>query len=198
MTDMFAGRSLPLAAGNRPLTEKRFTSREKLLKWHCNNEAARLHNAGADMKIRVEIDSQAQTDEVIIRCKSLTDEVAQIQKAVSDLIAEKKRIVFYKRDAEYYFPLEEILFFETDADGICAHTKDNIYKIHYRLYELEELLPGYFIRISKSAILNIRKIYAIDRNLSSASIVSFQNTYKKVYVSRRYYKPLKDRLEERG
>ncbi len=158
----------------------------------------KLHNAGADMKIRVEIDEQAQTDEVIIRCKSLTDEVAQIQKAVSDLIAEKKRIVFYKGDAAYYFPLDEILFFETDADGICAHTKDDIYKIHYRLYELEELLPGYFLRISKSAILNIRKIYAIDRNLSSASIVSFQNTYKKVYVSRRYYKPLKDRLEERG
>ena len=35
-------------------------------------------------------------------------------------------------------------------------------------------------------------------DLSSASIVSFHNTYKKVYVSRRYYKPLKDRLEERG
>lgn len=83
-------------------------------------------------------------------------------------------------------------------DGISAHTIQDMYRIKYRLYELEEMLPGYFLRISKSAILNTKKIFAIDRNLSSASLVSFQGTHKKVYVSRRYYKPLKDRLEERG
>lgn len=150
------------------------------------------------MKIRIEIDEELESDEVIIRCQKLSDEVSRVQKAVSEVISEKSRIVFYKGEAEYYFPLEKILFFETEEDGISAHTTSDIYKIKYRLYELEEILPGYFLRISKSAILNTRKIFAIDRDLSSTSTVSFQNTHKQVYVSRRYYKPLKDRLEERG
>lgn len=150
------------------------------------------------MKIRIEIDERLESDEVIIRCQKLNDEVSRVQKAVSEVISEQSRIVFYKGEAEYYFPLEKILFFETEEDGISAHTACDIYKIKYRLYELEELLPGYFLRISKSAILNTRKIFAIDRNLSSASTVSFQNTHKQVYVSRRYLKPLRDRLEERG
>jgi DNA-binding LytR/AlgR family response regulator len=150
------------------------------------------------MKIRIEIDEELESDEVIIRCQKLSDEVSRVQKAISEVISEKSRIVFYKGDAEYYFPLEKILFFETEEDGISAHTVSDIYKIKYRLYELEEILPGYFLRISKSAILNTRKIFAIDRDLSSTSTVSFQNTHKQVYVSRRYYKPLKDRLEERG
>lgn len=150
------------------------------------------------MKIRIEVDETLETDEIIIRCQKLNEEVTRVQKAVSEAIGRQNRIIFYKGEAEYYFPLEEVLFFETDVDGISAHTIQDIYRIRYRLYELEELLPGYFLRISKSAILNTKKIFAIDRNLSSASLVSFQGTHKQVYVSRRYYKPLKDRLEERG
>lgn len=150
------------------------------------------------MKIRVEMDETLETDEVIIRCRKLNDEVMELQRVIADAVETTNRIVFYKGEAEYYFSLEEVLFFETDADGVSAHTACDMYRIKYRLYELEEILPGYFLRISKSAILNTRKIFAIDRNLSAASLVSFQGTHKQVYVSRRYYKPLKDRLEERG
>lgn len=107
------------------------------------------------MKIRIEIDERLESDEVIIRCQKLNDEVSRVQKAVSEVISEQSRIVFYKGEAEYYFPLEKILFFETEEDGISAHTTSDIYKIKYRLYELEELLPGYFLRISKSAIFLI-------------------------------------------
>ena len=93
--------------------------------------------------------------------------------------------------------METILFFETDAEGISAHTIDDIYTIKYRLYELEELLPGYFLRVSKSSILNTKRVYAIEKNLSASSVVQFQHTHKQVYVSRRYYKPLKDRMAEK-
>ena len=65
------------------------------------------------------------------------------------------------------------------------------------LYELEELLPGQFMRVSKSAILNTSHVYSITKNLSSSSVVQFRNTHKQVYVSRMYYKPLKCKLEEK-
>jgi DNA-binding LytR/AlgR family response regulator len=149
------------------------------------------------MKIKVELDCSIAEEEIIIRCRGLTEEVTTIQRVLADLAVKEKQLVLYKGETEYYLDLEGILFFETDQKGLCAHTIDDVYQIKYRLYELEEFLPGHFMRISKSAILNIDKVYSITRNLTASSVVEFQNTHKQVYVSRYYYKPLKNKLEEK-
>ena len=57
-------------------------------------------------------------------------------------------------------------------------------------------MPWYFRRISKSAILNVKKVYSITRNITSSSLVEFQNTPKQIYVSRAYLKPLLSQIEE--
>ena len=149
------------------------------------------------MKIKIEIDENLSEDEVLIRCRGLTEQVTEIQKAVSEVVNTSKRFVFYRGNTEYYLALEEILFFETDGDGINAHTRDNIYQTKYKLYELEDLLPGCFMRISKSSIVNTNHIYSISRNLTASSVVAFAGTHKQVYVSRYYYKPLVNKLEEK-
>lgn len=149
------------------------------------------------MNIRVEVDDNLIEEEIIIRCNQMSEKIYQIQKFVSDIALKAHHFVFYKGDTEYYLSLEEILFFETEENSICVHTLDNVYQTKYKLYELEELLPGYFMRISKSAILNINHIYSISRNITASSIVQFQNTHKQVYVSRYYYKLLKQKLEEK-
>lgn len=149
------------------------------------------------MKIRIEIDGDAAEDEVRIYCRELTPEIAAIQKAVSDIASASQKFVFYKGSTEYYLALEEILFFETGETGVGAHTKTDFYQTKYKLYELEDLLPGCFMRVSKSTILNTSHIYSIQRNLTASSLVSFTGTHKQVYVSRYYYKPLIRKLEER-
>jgi Response regulator of the LytR/AlgR family len=150
-----------------------------------------------NMKIRVELDNEIKENEVIIKCNELNEEVRNIQIVLGELLSQKKHITFYKGETEYYLSLEEILFFETEESGICAHTINNIYNVKYKLYELEELLPGYFMRVSKSTILNTNHIYSITKSISSSSRVEFQNTHKQVYVSRYYYKPLKIKLLEK-
>lgn len=50
------------------------------------------------MKIKIEIDESLQEDEVLIRCRGLTDEVTQIQKSVSDVVNAGQKYVFYKRN----------------------------------------------------------------------------------------------------
>lgn len=149
------------------------------------------------MKIRIEIDENQTEDEVIIRCRGLTEQVAGIQRAVSEAVGASQKLPFYKGSTEYYLMLDEILFFETDENGIAAHTKKDIYQTRYKLYELEDMLPGFFMRVSKSAILNTNHIYSINRNLTASSVVAFQDTHKQVYVSRYYYKPLISKLEEK-
>lgn len=149
------------------------------------------------MKIRIEVDPNLEEDEVLIRCRCVTEEVVNAQQAVTDAAAGGQRFLFYQGEKEYYFSLDEILFFETDANHVNAHTKDQVYQVKYRLYELEELLPSYFIRVAKSTILNIHHVYAITKNLTGASEVEFAGTHKHIYVSRGYYKTLKERLDDR-
>lgn len=149
------------------------------------------------MKIRIEFDEQLQEEEIIIRCNTLSEKVQKMQKVLSDIESSHNKIILFKDDAEYYLNLEDILFFETGINSIEAHTIDDIFQTKLKLYELEEQLPGFFMRISKSAILNTNKVYAINRNITASSIIEFQNTHKQVYVSRNYYKPLKNKLEEK-
>lgn len=149
------------------------------------------------MKIRIEIDENLIEDEVVIHCAGINDEVTKVQKAISEVANATQKLVFYKDATEYYLELDEILFFETDETGISAHTRKDVYQTKYKLYELEDLLPGFFMRVSKSTILNTRHIYSINRNLTASSVVAFAGTHKQVYVSRYYYKPLISKLEEK-
>ncbi|MBI1718150.1 LytTR family DNA-binding domain-containing protein, partial [Lactobacillus crispatus] len=67
---------------------------------------------------------------------------------------------------------------------------------NHKLYELENILGAGFMRISKSTIINLDQIYGLTRSISDCKI-QFHDTYKTVYASRRYYKELRMRLDER-
>ena len=150
------------------------------------------------MKVKIEIDSEAAETEVTIRCPEVTTEVVALQKLLAEYNTGDPRISFYKDEAEYFLSLNEILFFETGGGVIRAHTAADNFEAKYKLYELEEKLPSYFLRISKSTILNTRKVYSITKNLAGASKIEFQDTYKTVYCSRNYYKALKELMMPRG
>jgi len=135
-------------------------------------------------------------DEVIIRCGRVDDTIQKLQQHILDLTAP--RLVFYKDAQEYYLPLEDILFFETEGEQVYAHTKSDAFKVRHRLYELEEILPRSFLRAAKGTIVNTQHIYSINRILTSSSKISFTGTYKHIYVSRHYYKSLKDKMNERS
>lgn len=149
------------------------------------------------MKIKVVEKQEREEIHIIIECKKQNKQVEEIQRALEKMMQTVEKLVFYKDGKEYYLPLEEILFFETTQNEVSAHTKQDVYLIKYRLYELEELLPKHFVRVAKATILNCNHIYSIDKNLTSSSIVKFNESYKQVYVSRFYYKELKRRLAER-
>ena len=146
------------------------------------------------MRIRIEMDNAIEEDEVIIRCSELTQEITKLQQLLSDALNQNRTLLCYQGEKEIFLSLEDILFFETEGCAVQVHTADDMYSISAKLYELEEMLPRYFARVSKSSILNTKKIYSITKNLSVSSIVEFQNSYKKVYVSRYYYKMLKELL----
>lgn len=149
------------------------------------------------MKVQIEIDDSLTEEEVIIRCRQMDERILKLQEAVSQATAGDQCMTLKKGETSYFVPLSEILFFETEGKLVQAHTASMLYQTEYKLYELEELLPGSFMRISKSTIVNLKHIYSITRNLTASSVVEFHGSNKRVYVSRNYYKALLERLEEK-
>lgn len=150
------------------------------------------------MKIRIELVNDLEEDEVIIRCGRVDDTIQKIHRYILEQPSSGTKITFYKQNQEFYFPLDEVLFFETEGEHIYAHTVNDAYRIKYRLYELEEILPKNFVRAAKSTIVNIMQVYSITRDLTASSLIQFINSHKQVYVSRYYYRELRQRLNERS
>lgn len=149
------------------------------------------------MKVKIEIDEGLEEEEVVIRCSSLNDPVISLQNYISTQANGKRCIPLTNGETEFYIPMEEIYFFETEGREMRAHTAGKIFTCAYKLYELEEMLPGSFMRISKSSIANLDAIYSITRNLTASSIIEFAGSQKKAMVSRGYYKMLVERLNAR-
>ncbi len=150
------------------------------------------------MKVKIEIVEEAEQEELVIRCRAVDEKVRRIQEFAAQQDGMGAKITFYKEGQEFYFPVDEVLFFETDDERVFAHTHNDSFWIRYRLYELEGLLPPHFVRGSKSCIVNCKQIYSIKRNLTAASLVQFANTHKHVFVSRHYYQSLRQRMSERS
>ncbi len=140
-------------------------------------------------------DDDAQ-EEIVIRCKEITPRIIRFQQLLSEKLSDTRQLCFFKGSTEYYIDAEQILFFETDGSSVTAHSTKEVFETRMKLYELETVLGNGFMRISKSAIVNLRKIYSISRNVTASSAIEFAGTHKQVYVSRAYYKILKERLEE--
>lgn len=135
--------------------------------------------------------------EIHIQCKQVTKEVLRLQDLLTQTLIAQDTLLLFKDDRQYHVQLTDILFFETTNRQVIAHTKKDFYRVKYKLYELEDILPGLFYRISKSTIVNTNQVLSISNSFTSIKEVQFKNSLKTVIVSRNYYKQLVDRLKRR-
>lgn len=147
------------------------------------------------MRVRTEIDPNGE-EEIVIRCKSRTEKIIQTEELIENAMKTRGDLSLYIANTEYYIDKNDILFFETTDGKVYAHTRNGMYASHYRLFEIEEMMPSYFIRISKSAIANVKLITSLRRELTGNGEIEFKSCDKKVYFSRAYYKLLRDKIEE--
>lgn len=147
------------------------------------------------MKLHTILDVDISETIITIKTNKVDDNIKKIQDYISSL--SNKKLELYKKDIIYYIEENDIIFFETAERSTYAHTKDNVYQVKYKLYELINILPTNFIRVSKSNIININHIYSLNFTLTVGRVIEFKNTHKKVYVSRFYYNNLKEKIKEK-
>lgn len=143
------------------------------------------------MKFKMIVDPDKE-EEVVVTAHArspLTDRIEQIvtQNAVSN------RIAAYTEDEMLMLPFDRIACITVVDGKTCAiDAKGRRYQIKLRLYELEEKLPEYFIRINKSTIANENQLEKFTPSFSGAVDAVFKCGYTD-YVSRRCFAVIKRR-----
>lgn len=149
------------------------------------------------MRARIEKVENEGSEEIVVYCRRITPEVEALLERLNRKEKGGAVLSFFKGDEQYYLSPREILFFETDSDKVYAHTTDNFYEVKMRLYELEKVLPDYFVRASKSTIVSILHVFSIQKGLTRVSQITFRHTHKEVYGSRMYSSELYRKMNER-
>ena len=91
-------------------------------------------------------------------------------------------------------PIAETLYFEADAEQVFAYTEKEIFQVHQRLYQVETLSSAAgIIRVSKSHLVNLRKIQSVRTALNSRLYAKMPNG-EEVLVSRKYAPAFKERI----
>lgn len=94
----------------------------------------------------------------------------------------------------YLLPLTHIERIYTQEQKVFLQTKEGKeYRLKYRLYQVEELLPPYFVRISGSEIINLKLIDHLDLSFPGTIKLIFKSKAS-TYVSRRFLSKVKDAL----
>ncbi len=143
------------------------------------------------MKFKLIID-ESKDEEMILFSHSANDFTAKIENLVLSYNGNDEIIVASDDELlNVKFPdIECITVIDRKTFIIDKHGKQ--YRITQKLFEIEAILPEYFIRINKSSIANERRITRFKASYSGAVDAVFKCGYKE-YVSRRCFSNIKRR-----
>lgn len=143
------------------------------------------------MKITIEAPKAGEEEEIVIRCKSLDEEIMNLIQAL-----RKGRDVLagYAEDRIVKLEPKDIFYFESVDNRVYAYTGQEVYEIRKKLYEIEEAYSHMdFLRISKSAIVNVAKIAYLKPIFNGRFETTLKNG-EKIIISRQYIINLKRKL----
>lgn len=145
------------------------------------------------MKLEFDIQEKYQQLKIIIQNHTLNDEV----QTVMDQLKNQKKVesLFgYEEDKIYVLKASDIYLFYSEQSKVVASLESVTYKMKDKLYQLEErLMNDGFVRISKSAIVNLNHIANIEATFDGGLVVVLNNNQKEV-ISRRYVKKVKEAI----
>lgn len=144
------------------------------------------------MDIRVLKIAQNEPEEIEIRCHEVTEQIKEIVTFVKNRRGQLTGIIEGKK---YEIPVTDVYYIEAVDHNTFIYAKQNIYETRQRLYELEVVLKEkYFLRISKSLIVNLMKVCAIKPALNGRYVAILQNG-EEIIISRKYVSDLKKALK---
>lgn len=151
-----------------------------------------------DIKLNTNISSKFEEISITINAPELSDEIQNLIKYVSNINAIPTQIMASKNNEIYFIDLERVICFFSEDKYNYVRVKEGIYKIKYKLYELENIFKQKdFIRISNSCIININQVEYFDTSILGTVFVKLKDKTQET-VSKRNVAQIMKLLKERG
>lgn len=142
------------------------------------------------MKVQVNISDKYREAEAEIRADKMTKEV----EAAVDFLQNPERIITaWDNEKMIILKPEQIYMARVENEKAVLYTQKNNYISGKRLYELQELLGSRFMRISKSALVNLDKLDHVETEFGGMMLLTMKNGSSE-YVSRHYLPEFKKYL----
>lgn len=145
------------------------------------------------MKVKPLIDKKYTEIEIHVCNEKMNSNVIDLVNGISDFV-NTKIIGTDERGEKVMLSAGEIVRFYAENQRVMAQAAEGTYRIQQKLYELEDDLDAtQFFRISKSEIVNLRKIRKLDMDIvGTIRVILTDGT--ETYTSRRKVTNLKKQL----
>ena len=142
------------------------------------------------MRVRYEQVDAKEKELAVIRAVEKTPDIL----SAADLLENGSGgITVTKDQATWFCRLTQIYYIESVDKHTFVYTREGCFESRDRLYELEEKLGMYHVRISKSMIVNLRKIRNVRAEPGGRMVAVLLND-ERVVISRSYVREIKRRL----
>ena len=148
------------------------------------------------MEIKVFKVGKEKSEEVEIRCHELTEEVREI---VAFVKTRQGQLTGTQEGKQFEIAVTDLLYVEAVDNKVFLYTQKQVYETRQKLYELEELLrEKYFLRVSKSLLLNLMKIQSLKPAMNGRMLAVLKGG-EEIIITRKYVADLKKAIRgERG
>ncbi|WP_458404496.1 LytTR family DNA-binding domain-containing protein [Methanobrevibacter sp.] len=145
------------------------------------------------MKVNLFVSRDITEPYADIHTNELTDNVS---KAISILENEESNdMIAVKNGSDIaLLELSEIYMFRVENKQVKVFTQNQEYLVKKALYQVEEQLTRDFVRISKTTIINLRKIQRVAPSLKGMMFIELKNGLKD-NISRKYLPDFKNALD---
>ena len=145
------------------------------------------------MKVNLFVSRDIEEPHADIHTDELTD---NISKAISILESDESNdMIAVKKGSDIaLLQLDEIYMFRVEDKQVKVYTESSDYMIKKALYQVEEVLDSDFIRISKTTIINLKKIERVAPSLKGMMFIELKNGLKD-NISRKYLPDFKKALD---
>ena len=146
------------------------------------------------MKVECKISADYKEPYAVLHINKMTETIAEIISMLEKENANSLTLIASKDKKTYFIKPEDISLVRTEGREIVCYDKlKNRYTLDKPLYELENILNIYFVRISKSAIANINQIDHVEAGFNGTMELVMKNGITD-YISRSFRKSFKERL----
>lgn len=148
------------------------------------------------MKVRVVTDKNSTEPRLTLTIPEDFPQREQLVAALAKISLTPATLPVSQHGQAVALPLTAIMFIEATGHNVAVHTPDAVYRASDSLTAIATTLPTNFQRVSKSAVVNVQRVYSLTKTLTG-NLLAFQQSPKQLYVSRRYYRLLKLILEQK-